>query len=80
MCLFFHARKETEHMKVSLKALRVNSTLTIEEASKKLGIGKETLRNYEKGKTSPDQITLERILDLYQADYENVVFRYIPKK
>ena len=61
-------------MKVTLRALRVNSKLTLEEASKKLGIGKETLRNYENNKTSPDQKTLEKILKLYQANYDNVVF------
>ena len=61
-------------MKVTLRALRVNSKLTLEEASKKLGIGKETLRNYENNKTSPDQKTLKKILDLYQANYDDVVF------
>jgi len=61
-------------VKVTLRALRVNSRLTIEEASKKLKIGKETLRNYENNKTSPDQKTLNRILDLYQVNYEDVLF------
>ena len=61
-------------MKISLKALRVNSGFTIEEASKKLGIGKETLRNYENNKTSPDQKTLNKILELYQAKYDDVLF------
>ena len=61
-------------MKVTLRALRVNSSLTIEEASKKLDIGKETLRNYENNKTSPDQKTLNKILKLYQVNYEDVLF------
>ncbi len=61
-------------MKITLRALRVNSNLTIEEASKKLGIGKETLRNYENNKTSPDQKILKKILTLYQANYDDVVF------
>ena len=34
-------------MKITLKALRINSKLTLEEASKKIGISRETLRSYE---------------------------------
>lgn len=61
-------------MKITLKALRVNANLTIEEASKKLGIGKEALRNYENNKTSPDQKILKKTLELYQANYDDVLF------
>ena len=61
-------------MKITLKALRTNSNLTLDEASKKLGIGRETLRNYENNKTSPDQKTLKKILELYNANYDDVLF------
>ena len=37
-------------MKLTLKALRVNQKLTLEEASNLIGISRETLRSYETGK------------------------------
>ena len=55
-------------MKITLKALRINSKLTLEEASKKIGISRETLRSYETFKTAPDLKLLPKILKIYNAD------------
>lgn len=59
-------------MKITLKALRTNSKLTIEEASKQIGISRETLRSYESGKTAPDLKVLPKILKVYKADINDV--------
>lgn len=59
-------------MKITLKALRTNSKLTLEEASKQIGISRETLRSYESGKTVPDLKVLPKILKVYKADINDV--------
>lgn len=56
-------------MKITLKALRINSKLTLEEASKKIGISRETLRSYETFKTAPDLKMLPKILKVYKCRY-----------
>ena len=59
-------------MKITLKALRTNSKLTLEEASKQIGISRETLRSYESGKTAPNLKMLPKILKVYKADINDV--------
>lgn len=59
-------------MKITLKALRTNSKLTLEETSKQIGISRETLRSYESGKTAPDLKVLPKILKVYKADINDV--------
>ena len=61
-------------MKITLIALRINSKLTLEEASKKIGISRETLRSYETFKTAPDLKLLPKILKVYNADINDVKF------
>jgi len=59
-------------MKLTLKALRVNSKLTLEKASELIGISRETLRSYEVGKTAPDLKVLPKILKVYKADINDI--------
>ena len=63
-------------MKFSMKALRVNAGFTLEEASKKLGISRVTLRNYETNKTNPNIELLNRILNLYNAKFSNLKYEF----
>lgn len=62
----------------SLKAMRTNLDLTLEEASKLLGISKYTLYNYEHFKTMPDNDTIKRIMQVYNVSYNEI--RFLPKK
>ncbi len=61
-------------MKLTLKALRKNSNLTQEQAAKKLNISESTLNNYENYKSFPDVQIVERILKLYNVQYDEVIF------
>lgn len=63
-------------MKFSMKALRVNAGFTLEEASKKLGISRVTLRNYETNKTKPNIELLNDILKLYNAKFSNLEYTF----
>ena len=60
--------------KISLEAARVNANLSQREASEKLGLSKETLRNYETGKTSPTIEMAVRMCSLYHVPQEHINF------
>ena len=62
----------------SLKAIRVNLGLTLDEASKLIGISKYTLYNYEHFKTVPDNDKIKRIMNAYNVDYNEI--RFVPNK
>lgn len=58
----------------TLKALRINKGLTLEQAAKKLNINIVTLSSYENAKTFPDVQTINKILTLYETTYDNINF------
>lgn len=61
-------------MKLTLKALRINNNLTQREAAKLLGISERTLNNYENYKSFPDIPIIEKILELYKVEYNDIIF------
>ena len=63
---------------ISLKALRTNSGLTLDEASKKIGVSKFTLYNYEHFKTQPSKEKIDKILELYGVGYDDI--RFLPNE
>lgn len=65
-------------MKITLKAMRINKGLTQKEASKILGIAENTLLNYENYKKYPDTLMVEKILKLYDCNYDDIIF--LPQK
>ncbi len=67
-------RKEVKKMQLTLKAIRVNKGWTQEEASKKIGINIDTLRNYENGKSYPDIPVLKKIEETYETPYDKINF------
>lgn len=50
---------------LTLRALRVNLGLSLEEASTQIGISKDTLSRYERGESYPDVLALKRMEDIY---------------
>ncbi len=75
-----YTRKEDKKLMrtYSLKAMRINLGLTMEEASKLIGISKYTLLNYEKFRTTPDNEILTKIMNAYNVSYNEI--RFIPNK
>lgn len=61
-------------MAITLKAARVNKNLTQKDAASALGISEESLRNYEQGKTFPDVGIVKKMEDLYQVEYNDLIF------
>ena len=61
-------------MKITLKAARVNIGLNQDEAAKRLGISRDTLRNWETGKTVPSISKIPNIEQLYGLSYDDLIF------
>jgi len=61
-------------LSLTLRACRVNKNLTQVEAAKALGIRKETLANYEAGRTFPDVPTIKKMEELYGVQYSDINF------
>ena len=56
---------------LKLKKARIDSNLTLKQASEKTGIGYKTLNDYENGKSRPDVEKLAILCNAYEtsADY-----------
>mgnify|MGYP003517012133 CR=1 FL=1 len=61
-------------MKVTLRAARVNKGLKQNEAAAKLGVNRDTLRNWETGKSFPDAVKIKKIEDVYGVGYNDIIF------
>lgn len=61
-------------MKITLKAARINAGFTQDNAAKEIGVSSDTIRNWETGKTFPNIEQVKKILNLYNADIDDVIF------
>lgn len=61
-------------LKITIEAARVNAHLTQEEASKLLGVSKQTLYNWENGKVSPSLKNVVKLSELYDIPVDNLDF------
>lgn len=60
--------------KFTLKTARQYNGLTQKEAAKRIGITEDTLSNYERGKSYPDVLVLRKIEQVYQMNYNDLIF------
>lgn len=63
---------------LTLRALRVNLGLSLEEASTQIGISKDTLSRYERGESYPDVLTLKRMEDIYNINILTDKVNFLP--
>ena len=66
--------KYPKNMKMTLKTARELKGLTQQEACKLIGITKDTLGNYERGKSYPDIPVLKNIEKVYGVEYNQLIF------
>lgn len=59
---------------MTLKQARELKGYNQEEAVKLIGISKDTLGNYERGKSYPDVPIIRRIEELYGVPYNRLIF------
>lgn len=61
-------------VQITLRAARVNAGLTLVEASKILGINKDTLSKYERDSTDIPRSIFLKVEDLYKLPVECIFF------
>ena len=59
--------------KVTLAAARVNAGMKQTNVAREIGVVKETVSNWERGKTSPTATTLLRLCELYKAPLDAII-------
>ena len=67
-------------MQITLKAARGNSGLTQKSAEKQLNISEDRLYNFESGRSIPNGIMLQRMLELYNIQFSDINFNCSPIK
>lgn len=61
-------------MAITLKAARVNAGLNQRQAAKKIGVTKDIISNWERGKTYPTVKYLPQIEAAYGLKYDDIIF------
>lgn len=61
-------------MKMTLKAARINVGLTQKQAADLLNVSKDSVSNWERGKSFPDVPILKRIEKIYKIPYDDIIF------
>lgn len=61
-------------MQLTLKAARINKNLTQEEVAKKVGKSKNTIQNYENGKSIPNIETGKKLATLFGLTVDDLLF------
>lgn len=61
-------------MKLSLKAARVNAGYNQGQAAAQIGVSRDTIRNWERGRSFPSAIQIKKIETLYGIPYDNILF------
>ena len=59
-------------LQISLAAARVNAGLTQEDVARNLGISKNTLINWEKGKSIPRATQMQKMCEIYNISEEYI--------
>ena len=60
--------------KITLRAARSNANLTQAEAAKKIGVSRDTIANWENGKTSRSVGKFKQIEAVYGISYDELDF------
>lgn len=61
-------------LKISIAAARVNANLTQDDVAKALKISKQTVSNWETGKSSPTIIQATELSNLFKFPLDNIIF------
>lgn len=64
-------------IQISLAAARVNAGLTQNDVAKAIRVGKQTIVNWEKGKSEPKMSQSRELSDLYGIPIDNI---FLPRK
>ncbi|MBQ7587115.1 MAG: helix-turn-helix transcriptional regulator [Lachnospiraceae bacterium] len=68
---------ESEPLRISLSAARVNAGMTQDDVARTMHISKQTVVNWEKGKVIPTFAVLTTLSGIYNIPIDNI---FIPEK
>lgn len=58
--------------KITLKAARVNASLTIRQAAEALNVSEKTVMNWESGETIMNAVTFMKVCELYHFNPSDI--------
>lgn len=61
-------------MKIRIEAARINKQLTQDAAAELIGISKDCLSNYERGKTAPNVKVAQKMAEVYEVSLDDLIF------
>lgn len=61
-------------VQMSMKAIRVNKNMKQREAADAIGVSVSTLKNWEAGKSFPNQPMIDKICEVYGVPYDFIKF------
>ena len=61
-------------IKISMAAARVNAGMSQTVAAKNIGVSLSTIKNWEKGQTSPKANHIVKICEAYKMPYDAIFF------
>ncbi len=61
-------------MKITIKAARVNKNLSQKEAAKLIGVSKDTVGAWDRGKSMPNAKYIPAIEKVYGVSYKDLIF------
>ena len=61
-------------MEITMKAARINAGYTQKEAARLLKVSRDTVSNWERGKSYPDVANLRDIERVYNVRYVDLIF------
>lgn len=60
--------------KITLRAARVNAGYTQQRAAELIGVSLSTIKNWEAGKSFPNQPMIDKICEVYRICYDRINF------
>lgn len=64
-------------MEITLKVLRASFDLSQKQSAKLVGVSEDTWRSWEQAKTFPDVPKIKKIEQVFNVNYDDIVF--LPK-
>lgn len=64
-------------MKINLKAARVNANMTQEQAARKIDVHRQSIMDWENGKTKIGTVQLMALCSIYNVSIDDII---LPKK
>ena len=66
-----------KRLQISIRGARIEKNMTQKQAAEKMSVTKETISNWERGKTAPTGLQLMELCKIYGVDISDI---FLPDK